>query len=110
LALRSKAIEQTHHDFLSVLGQVPAVRDRSEVASPTLRRPDYLPPQEIEAAIVEIVSSNLGATVGELVVRVSRQLGYRSASAQLRAVIEDRVENVVRSGKAKESNGLICPV
>lgn len=110
LALRNKAIEQAHHDFLSVPGQVPAVRDRSEVASPTLRRPDYLPPQEIDVAIVEIVSSNLGATVGELVLRVSRQLGYRSTSAQLRAVVEDRVENLVKSGKAKESNGLICPV
>lgn len=110
LALRNKTIEQAHHDFLSVPGQVPAVRDRSEVASATLRRPDYLPPQEIDAAIVDIVSSNLGATMGELVLRVSRQMGYRSTSAQLRAVIEDRVESVVKLGKAKESNGLICPV
>lgn len=109
LALRNKTIEQAHHDFLSVPGQIPTVRDRSEVASPTLRRPDYLPPQEIDVAVVDIVSANLGATVGELVLRVSRQLGYRSTSAQLRAVIEDRVENVVKAGKVKESNGLIRP-
>jgi hypothetical protein len=110
LALKNKGIEQAHHDFLSVPGQAPEVRDRSGVASPTLRRPDYLPPQEIDAAIMDIVGANLGATVAELVQRVSRQLGYRSTSAQLRAVIEDRVEAVVKAGKAKKNNGLICRV
>lgn len=108
-ALRGKVIERAHHDFLSLPGQSPVVRDRSEVVSPTLRRPDYLPPQEIDVGILDTVSANLGATVGELVLRVSRQLGYRSTSAQLRAVIEDRVASVVKTGKVKEVNGMICP-
>lgn len=108
-ALRSKDIERAHHDFLSLPGQMPVVRDRSDVSSLTLRRPDYLPPQEIDAGILDIVSANFGATVGELVLRVSRQLGYRSTSAQLRSVIEDRVESLVKAGTAKEMNGLICP-
>jgi very-short-patch-repair endonuclease len=108
-ALRDTAIERSHHDFLSLPGQTVLARDRSEVASPTLRRPDYLPPQEIDTAIVDIVAVNLGATVGELVLRVSRQLGYRSTSAQLRAVIEDRVVSVVKAGKVNEVNGMICP-
>ena len=106
-ALRNKTIERSHHDFYSLPGQVATVRDRSEVASPTLRRPDYLPPQEIDAGILDIVGANLGATESELVLRVSRQLGYRSTSAQLRAVIEDRISSIVKKGKAKQVDGLI---
>jgi very-short-patch-repair endonuclease len=108
-ALRGKLIERSHHDFYAQPGQVATVRDRSEVVSPTLRRPDYLPPQEIDAGIVDIIAANLGASPGELVLRVSRQLGYRSTSAQLRAVIEDRISSVVKTGKAREVNGLIVP-
>jgi very-short-patch-repair endonuclease len=107
-ALRERRIERAHHDFYSLPGQSPVVRDRSEVKSPTLRRPDYLPPQEIDAGIVDTVRANLGATIGELVLHVSRQLGYRSTSAQLRAVIEDRVASLVSNGKVKEVNGMIC--
>jgi very-short-patch-repair endonuclease len=108
-ALQGQRIEQSHKDFLSAPGQVVQVRDRSEVASSTLRRPDYLPPQEIDVAVLGIVNGNLGATVPELVMHVSRQLGYRSTSAQLRAVIEDRIDYLVRNGKAKAEDGLVCP-
>jgi len=109
-AQRTRHIERSHHDFLMTPGQEVRVRDRSEVGSSTLRRPDYLPPQEIDVAVLSIVNANLGASVAELVLQVSRQLGYRSTSAQLRAVIEDRIDGLVRLGKAKSDNGLVCPV
>ena len=65
----------------------------------TVRRGDNGP--------VRCVSANLGATTSELVLHVSRQLGYRSTSAQLRALIEDRIENLVGSNALISANGLI---
>lgn len=49
----------------------------------------------------------------QLVTIVSRQLGYKSTSPQLRRVILDRCENLVRAGRLKSSggafsDGLIC--
>src|SRR5690606_3508797 len=49
-------------DFLSVPGRIPSVRDRSEVLSATLRKIDNLPPEELERAILDVVSTNYGAT------------------------------------------------
>lgn len=41
--------------FYSRHGQHVIVRDRTSVGSPTLRRPDMLPPDEIQQAMLEIV-------------------------------------------------------
>jgi Protein of unknown function (DUF3320) len=106
-AIGQRLIVQADQYFLSLPGQLVRVRDRSEAASPTLRRPDYLPPKEIETAVMRIVQANLGATEEELVLHVSRQLGYRSTSAQLRALIEDRVESMVQADSLVQANGLL---
>ncbi|MEZ0472670.1 DUF3320 domain-containing protein [Luteimonas salinilitoris] len=106
-ALGRRLIERSHSFFLSLLNQEVKVRDRTEVASLTLRRPDYLPPQEIDRAIVTIVQKNLGATVEELVLHVSRQLGYRSTSGQLRALIEDRVGGLLEDGSLAASKDFV---
>jgi len=74
-------------NFLSIPGREPRVRDRSEVRSPTLRRADTLPPSEIEAAIMEVVRSNFGATEDQVATVVSRRLGFKSTSAQTRDAI-----------------------
>lgn len=85
-------------DFLVWPGREPKVRDRSEVASITLRRPEFLPPREIDAAIKALVRENLGASLDEVALHVSRRLGYRTTSAQLRAGLVARAEALVASG------------
>ena len=109
-ALREKGIEASQKDFLTTPGQVVQVRDRGEVQSLTLRKPDYLPPQEIDLAVVGIVNANLGATVDELVHEVARKLGYRSTSAQLRAVLEDRIEAMIKDARVRRDGDRICPM
>lgn len=52
---------------------------------------------------------NLGATTDELVLLVSRRLGYRSTSAQLRAGIEDRVAVLVGSKRLASNGSMITP-
>ncbi|UAY76419.1 DUF3320 domain-containing protein [Pseudoxanthomonas sp. X-1] len=86
-------------DFLAIPRKEVRVRDRSMVESLTLRRPEFLPPSEIDSALMKVVQENLGAKAEELVTMVSRQLGYKSTSPQLRRVILDRCEALVRAGR-----------
>lgn len=84
-------------DFLVTPGQELKVRDRTTVDSLTLRRPEFLPPSEINVAVLKVVRDNLGAKPEELVTIVSRQLGYKSTSPQLRRLILDQCDSLVRS-------------
>jgi hypothetical protein len=54
-----------------------------------------LPPREIDTAVKFTVAENLGATMEELIQCVSRKLGFRSTSAQLREVIEERARRLL---------------
>lgn len=74
-------------DFLSAPGAEISVRDRSEASSPTLRRPDMLPPTEIESALIDVVSRNFGATEDQALQAVARAFGFKATSAQLREVL-----------------------
>jgi hypothetical protein len=81
--------------FLSIPGQVFAVRDRNEASSPSLRRPEMLPDAEIAQAALAIVANNFGAQPDEIVQAVSRALGFKSTSAQIKAVIDDVIDDLV---------------
>jgi len=94
-------------DFLAVPGKEVPVRDRSMVESLTLRRPEFLPPSEIDSALIKVVRDNLGAKAEELVTMVSRQLGYKSTSPQLRRVILDRCEALVGAGRLVSKGDLL---
>ncbi|WGM40311.1 DUF3320 domain-containing protein [Caulobacter sp. NIBR1757] len=76
-------------EFLSIPGAQIKVRDRSVAASATLRRPDMLPPTEIECGLIQIVSRNFGATEEQAFQAVARALGFKATSAQLREVLAD---------------------
>lgn len=106
-AVAQHAVSLQDADFLDMHQRTPTVRDRSAASSLTLRRPDYLPPSEIEVAILTLVKDNLGATMDEVIQFVARQLGYKSTSAQLRAVIEDRAQLLVERGALSLNNGVL---
>lgn len=86
ISLREKRLEQDG-DFYAVPGRAPLVRDRGTARSLTLRKPEMLPPAELRVAVLDIVHRNFGAREGEIVLAVSRALGFKSTSAQLRDVI-----------------------
>lgn len=71
------------------------VRDRSAVGSGTLRKPEMLPPAEIERAILDIVEANYGAGRHELVQAVARAFGFSATSTQLRAVLSASIEQMI---------------
>jgi len=95
-------------EFLLWPGCEPRVRDRSDVTSITLRRPELLPPMEIDVAIRTLVKENLGATLDEIALHVSRRLGYRTTSAQLRAALVARAETLVANGVLHLRGSVLC--
>jgi very-short-patch-repair endonuclease len=88
-------------------GQAVIVRDRSSVGSPTLRRPEMLPPAEIEEAMLEIVRSNFGAGRDDLVQAASRSFGFASTSGQLRATLAKSIDSLIASNRLVEQDGLL---
>ena len=92
--------------FYASPGHQIVVRDRSK-ASPGLRKPDMLPPAEIDQAIVTTVADNFGATVDELVVAVARAFGFATTSPALRSVFEARARRLVETGVLVEKGALL---
>ncbi|RFC62734.1 DUF3320 domain-containing protein [Fulvimarina endophytica] len=96
-------------DFLSLADTEPTVRDRRDTLSPGLRRPETLPPDELKVGILRIVIDNFGATDDEVVGALSRQLGFKATSAQLRAVIGMYVEVLLTEGRLQRQDRMLTP-
>ncbi|WP_119680768.1 DUF3320 domain-containing protein [Indioceanicola profundi] len=94
-------------DCYQVPGAVVAIRDRSEVTSPGLRKPEMLPPAEIRAAATSFVKTNLGATVEETVSGVSRLFGFKATSAQLKQVILAELDAAVDAGDLVQQESIL---
>ena len=95
--------------FLSVSGRAANLRDRSAVVSATLRRPEMLPPAELETAVMHVVTSSLGANADEVVLAAPRLLGFKATSAQLRQLFKDVIENMRSAGKLVQHGSLFVP-
>lgn len=104
-ALHLKKIEGDK--FFQIPGQSIVVRDRSQVVSPSLRKPDMLAPAEIDQALLEIVNANFGAGRDDLIQEASRALGYSATSAQLKGVLGERVARLLKEGQLIERGELL---
>lgn len=93
--------------FYSQPGAAVVVRDRSGAMSPTLRRPEMLPPVEIETALLSVVSRNFGATDDQAVQAVSRAFGVKSTSAQLKDLIGTVLSSALERGVLVRRDALI---
>ncbi|MBA79112.1 MAG: helicase [Tistrella sp.] len=93
--------------FLSLPGEPVRIRDRSAVTSAGLRKPELLPPAEIEAGLMRIAAENLGVTREELQRQLARMLGFRALSAGLRSVTEDEIRRLTERRRLVERDGLI---
>jgi very-short-patch-repair endonuclease len=89
-------------DFYQQKDAPVVVRDRSDAASRTLKKPELLPPQEIREAIVELVREAHGLRREETATAVSRMLGFQTTSQQLRDRIHQQVELLVSRGVVQE--------
>lgn len=94
-------------DFLSIPGRQATVRDRSSVISTTLRRCEALPPAELERAVLDIVRTHFGATDDQVALAVSRAIGFKSTSSQLRTLIGDVVTAAIAKGWLDRKNSVL---
>ena len=94
-------------DFYWRPGTEPVVRDRSCANSPTLRKPEMLPPTEIRTALVDLVAQNFGATEEQAVQAGSRAFGFKSTSSQLREAILDELKLALNEGVLAKQDSLI---
>ena len=91
-------------DFLSpVDNREIVVRDRSNVISSTLRKPEMLPPQEIRTALLAVIGASLGVGRDEGIIQVSRLLGFRATSEQLRKTIDHQISELITQSALHES-------
>jgi hypothetical protein len=93
--------------FYTLPNSVVVIRDRSAVASATLRKTEMLPPAEIDKSLIDIVDANFGAGVDDLIQASARALGYASTSSQLRATLSAGVERLLADGNLVEKAGML---
>ncbi|GAA0547357.1 DUF3320 domain-containing protein [Rhizomicrobium palustre] len=94
-------------NFLWLPGADPSVRNRAEVRSLGLRKPEMLPPTELRAAILQVVQANFGATPDQVIQFVSRNLGFKATSAQLKSVIDAAISRGISSRDLVVQNELL---
>jgi very-short-patch-repair endonuclease len=93
--------------FFFHIGSEIRLRNRQNVLSAGLRKPELIAPKEIAVGALNIVRSSLGATEDEIVLAVSRTLGFKSTSSVLRRVITEVIEQQIKDKQLKQNDGLI---
>ncbi len=81
------------------------IRSREGVQSSSLRKPELLPPAEVEKAIIAVVMVHHGIAPRDLVKEASLLFGFKSTSAKLRSSIQKIIENLVSQGIVESRNG-----
>jgi hypothetical protein len=72
----------------------------------TTKKPEHLPPSEIQTAIQAVLAANHGAKREQIATAVARIMGFHATSAQLKAIIESQFTELLRTGKIEELNGM----
>jgi very-short-patch-repair endonuclease len=97
--------------FLTVPGEnsIP-IRNRENVQSATLKKPDMLPPSELQLALKTIIELRCGASRSETIVEAARLFGFRSTSAQLKSVLDTAVDRLIDLEAVVERNAMLYVV
>lgn len=86
------------------------LRNRQNVSSTGLRKPEMIAPKEIATGTIEVVRTSLGATEDEIIVAVSRMLGFKTTSSVLKRVISEIIEQQIKDNTLSQKDGLITTV
>ena len=77
------------------------VRNRADVSSASLRNVQMIPPKELAEAVTRVVIAHYGVRKADVATAVSRILGFRSTSTQLRDAIDAQVDVLISNGRLK---------
>jgi very-short-patch-repair endonuclease len=90
--------------FTSLQEEDCPIRDRA-AAPNSLQRAEMLPPLEIRTAAFRAIEENGGIGRDEIVVAVTRMLGFQRTGPDLRAKVEREIDAMLRSGRLAENQG-----
>ncbi len=86
------------------------IRDRSNVASGSLRRADMLPPVEIRQAVLQVLADSARVQREELVVEVARLFGFLRTGGDIRAAIDRVLERMRDEAVDIDAGGFVVLV
>jgi hypothetical protein len=92
--------------FLSINGYPIPIRNRENVSSPDLRKPERIAPSELREAILAVIELGHGAAQKEIPTAVARILGFKNTSAQLRYAVEGQIHKLAKQNVINENNGM----
>ena len=72
-----------------------APRDRSDCRSITLRKPEMLPPIEIQTGLRTVIADHIGVEPPAAVVEVARMLGFQRTGVELQRVIDEQLREML---------------
>jgi very-short-patch-repair endonuclease len=81
------------------------IRNREDVKSSQLRKPELLPPAEIREAITVVISRHVGITRKDASTEIARLFGFRSTSATLKSIIDREIEGYCATDRVEERDG-----
>lgn len=98
LALSQGAIDDgdgflTHPSQTSI-----PVRRRGEGVSPSLRKPEHLPPAEIREAALRLLEDHVGIRRDEIAPMIGKALGFKSTSGKLRETFDGVTDRMLGKG------------
>ena len=106
LAIRQNRLLKSR-GFLSVAeGATLCVRDRSNL-DPTEKKIEYVPPEEIDFAVRQILGDAHGVKEHDIPSLVARRLGLGRTSKDVRTAIASRVQAAVRKGNLVPRGGYL---
>jgi len=89
----------------SKVGESQTIRDRSTVESTEIRKPEYLSPTEVEAAIRAVVAVCVGIETDKLTSEASKLFGFKSTGRKLKEIFSRQVKKLCSQGKLVERQG-----
>jgi len=81
--------------------ETPAVRDRSDL-SQSCKKIDYVAPEEIREAILEVARNSFGATPTEIAHGACRLLGFGRVTDDVRVVIDQNRDALLAAGALEQ--------
>jgi very-short-patch-repair endonuclease len=94
-ALRSGALHEDAPFITHSRSETVPVRCRSDASSPSLMKPDMLPPTELLQAVRCLVAQHVGVRLEEVCQMVARLIGFKATSAKLKEVIQKVLSNAI---------------
>lgn len=110
-AVRGGMLERSDLDqnFLKKPGAEVHVRDRRKLENPLLKKPEMIPPQEYQKAILHAVKRCVGINKEECAVEVARIFGFQSTSALFKKKVMTQIIPLIQSGHLiAQPDGTLC--